>query len=253
MAQRRPIAAANWKMNLLRRDADDYCQHLASDLGDPDAEVLIFPPATLLPTVADGLAGTVAACGGQDLHPAASGAHTGDLSGVQLADVGCTWVLCGHSERRKDHNESDALVGRKALAANEHGLVPLICLGESDEERRAGRTFEVLRRQLHAALETTPAAFELAYEPVWAIGTGATATPEIAQEAHAFLRRQLAVEVGEARAQATRILYGGSVKPENAAELIAPEDIDGFLVGGASLDSAKFLAIIMACGASARV
>lgn len=253
MARRRPIAAANWKMNLLRRDAEDYCRHLASDLGDAAAEVLIFPPATLLQKVAEGLSGTGAAVGGQDLHPAADGAHTGDLSGIQLADAGCTWALCGHSERRKDHGESDALVGRKASAANVHGLVPLICLGESDEERRAGRTFEVLERQLSAALKTAPAAFELAYEPVWAIGTGATATPEIAQEAHAFLRQQLATEVGEARARATRILYGGSVKPENAAELIAPEDIDGFLVGGASLDSTKFLAIIMACGASARV
>lgn len=249
---RRPIAAANWKMNLLRQDAETYCQQLASGLQDSAVEVLIFPPATLLTLVADGLRGSGAACGGQDLHPATQGAHTGDLSGLQLADAGCTWVLCGHSERRKDHGEGNELVGQKARAANEHGLMPLICLGESAEERRAGRTFDVLRRQLRGALDPRPAAFELAYEPVWAIGTGATATPEIAQEAHAFLRQELAEVVGAERAQSTRILYGGSVKPNNAAELIAPQDIDGFLVGGASLDSEKFLAIINACGASVK-
>ena len=249
---RRPIAAANWKMNLLRGDAETFCQTFQHQLGsDPGCEVLIFPPATLLHAVSQGLAGTPAASGGQDLHPAASGAHTGDLSGIQLADAGATWVLCGHSERRSDHRESDALVGAKAKAATDHGLVPLICLGESADERKGGRTFEVLARQLAAALEPQPASFELAYEPVWAIGTGETATPEIAQEAHAFLRQKLADHVGRDRAQATRILYGGSVKPGNAASLIAPDDVDGFLVGGASLDAEQFLAIIRACGATA--
>ena len=253
MSQRRPIAAANWKMNLLRADAEAYCEHLRSVLpeGGAAAEVLFFPPATLLTTVSAGLTGTSCALGGQDLHPAAKGAHTGDLSGPQLADAGCTWVLCGHSERRKDHGESDTLVVQKALAAVEHGLVPMVCLGESAEERRAGQTFDVLSRQLGAVADAGLRAFELAYEPVWAIGTGETATPEIAQEAHLFLRQQLAERFDSARAERTRILYGGSVKPGNAASLIVQEDIDGFLVGGASLDSGQFLDIISACGNAA--
>ncbi len=251
-AQRKPIAAGNWKMNLLRRDAADFCRALSGALeAEPAAEVLLFPPYTLLTTVARGIEGLPVACGGQDLHPEAKGAHTGDVSGPQLVDAGCTWVLCGHSERRSDHNESDELVGAKAAAAAEHGLTPMICLGESRDERRAGRTFEVLRRQLRTALRSRPARFELAYEPVWAIGTGDTATPEIAQEAHAFLRRELGSVAGEERAARTRILYGGSANPANAAGLIVQTDIDGFLVGGASLDAEKFLAIINACGASA--
>ncbi len=246
---RRPIAAANWKMNLLRRQAADYCRGLRSGLAgaQPAAEILFFPPFTLLQTVGRGLEGLPADHGGQDLHPETGGAHTGDVSGPQLADAGCTWVLVGHSERRQDHGESDALVAKKVEAAGAHGLVPLICLGETGDERRAGRTFEVLKRQLHAALAGKPARFELAYEPVWAIGTGETATPEVAQEAHASLRRELGDLLGAERAAVTRILYGGSANPGNAAGLIAQSDIDGFLVGGASLDSEKFLAIIDAC------
>ena len=251
-AQRRPIAAGNWKMNLLRRDAEDFCRALRDSMKDGTAaEVVLFPGPTLLGTVARELRGSAVGVGGQDLHPAASGAHTGDVSGLQLADAGCGWVLCGHSERRQDHGEDDALVGKKARAATDHGLLPMICLGESRDERRAGETFEVLRRQLTAALGERPATFELAYEPVWAIGTGDVATPEIAQEAHAVLRRELAGLAGSERAAATRILYGGSANPGNVADLIAKEDIDGFLVGGASLDSEKFLAIIEACAQAA--
>ncbi len=251
--ERRPIAAGNWKMNLLRRDAEALCRDLRAGLSDETAaEVVLFPPATLLTTVARELKGTAAiGCGGQDLHPAIGGAHTGDISGPQLADAGCGWVLCGHSERRQDHNEDDALVARKARAATDHGLLPLICLGESQAERAAGSTFEVLRRQLSAALAERPPAFELAYEPIWAIGTGEVATPEIAQEAHAFLRRTLASLVGPERASRTRILYGGSANPGNVAQLIAEHDIDGFLVGGASLDSGKFLDIIDVCARAA--
>jgi triosephosphate isomerase len=244
---RRPIVAANWKMHFLRRDAESYCRSLRSGLGEAPADVLVFPSFPLLVTVAQALAGSPVAWGGQDLHPAAQGAHTGDVSGAQLADVGCAWALVGHSERRRDHGESDELVGAKARAAREHGLVPLICVGETLDERHAGKTSEVLSRQLHAALAGSPSDFELAYEPVWAIGSGETATPEIAQEAHAHLRRELARHLGKERSAAVRILYGGSVKPDNAAELIAGEDVDGFLVGGASLDSGKFLAIIGAC------
>jgi triosephosphate isomerase (TIM) len=250
--RRRPVAAGNWKMNLLRRDAEGFCRALRGSLRqDAACEVVLFPSATLLATVAAELKGSGIAVGGQDLHPAASGAHTGDVSGLQLADAGCGWVLCGHSERRHDHGEDDALVAKKARAATDHGLLPVICLGESRDQRRAGETFEVLRRQLAGALAERPASFELAYEPVWAIGTGEVATPAIAQEAHAFLRRELASLAGEERAAATRILYGGSANPGNVAELIAQDDIDGFLVGGASLDSEKFRAIIDVCAAAA--
>jgi len=242
---RRPIAAANWKMNLLRRDAEFYCATLRERLAaQQEAEVVIFPSFPLVPFVAQGLAGSVIACGGQDLHPEASGAHTGDVSGPQLRDAGCSWVLCGHSERRRDHGESYELVGRKAQAARQHGLMPLICIGETRDQRRAGRTFEVLRWKLAAAVGDAPSDFEIAYEPV---GTSDRATPEIAQEAHAFLRRELARLVGDERAAAIRILYGGSVNPDNAVDLIAKEDIDGFVVGSASCDCEKFLAVIAAC------
>ncbi len=249
---RRPVAAGNWKMNLLRRDAEVLCQGLTGGLpakleGAGAADVVLFPTATLLTTVARQIQGSAISLGGQDMHPDASGAHTGDVSGPQLADAGCGWVLCGHSERRQDHGEDDALIGRKARAATDHGLLPLICLGESGNERRAEQTLAVLRRQLTAALASKPASFEIAYEPIWAIGTGEVATPEIAQQAHAFLRQTLAELVGEERAATTRILYGGSANPSNVADLIAQRDIDGFLVGGASLDSGKFLDIIDVC------
>ncbi|RMH20289.1 MAG: triose-phosphate isomerase [Acidobacteria bacterium] len=247
---RRPIVAANWKMHKVRAEAREFCRTVVGELGAPPAEVVVFPSFPLLDVVADGLAGMPVAIGGQDLHPEPSGPHTGDVAGMQLADAGCTWVLCGHSERRSEHGESDELVGRKALAAVASELTPLICLGEQLEERRAGRTFEVLGRQLEAALAGGPQRFELAYEPVWAIGTGETATPEVAQEAHAFLRAELGRRVGDEGAASTRILYGGSVKPGNAAALIAQRDVDGFLVGGAALDARSFLAIIGACGAS---
>ncbi len=242
---RKSVVAANWKMNLLRADAERFCAQLVAELaGEPAAEVVIFPSFPLLPIVAQGLAGSAAACGGQDLHPQAKGAHTGDVSGPQLADAGCSWVLCGHSERRRDHGETDELVAGKARAAREHALLPLVCLGETAEERRAGRTFEVLGRQLGVLLADPPSDFELAYEPVWAIGTGETATPQIAQEAHAHLRRLLADGLGSERAAGVRILYGGSANPGNAAGLIVQEDIDGFLVGGASLDCGKFWEIV---------
>ncbi len=245
---RRPVAAGNWKMNLLRRDAEALCQGLCAGLDTELAtDIVLFPTATLLATVARQIQGSPIALGGQDLHPDASGAHTGDVSGPQLADAGCGWVLCGHSERRQDHGESDVLIGSKARAATDHGLLPLICVGESRDERRAEQTFAVLRRQLTAALAEKPASFEIAYEPIWAIGTGEVATPELAQRAHAFLRQTLTELVGEERAATTRVLYGGSANPSNVADLIVQRDIDGFLVGGASLDSGKFLDIIGAC------
>ena len=244
---RRPLVGGNWKMNLLSAEARDYVARFGQ-LSVRYAEVVLFPSAPLLPILARGLAGSPVALGGQDLHPAASGAHTGDISGPQLVDAGCRWVLCGHSERRQDHGETDAVVASKIVAAVEHGLLPLVCLGESAGERKEGQTFAVLARQLRAALASGVERFDLAYEPVWAIGTGETATPEIAQEAHAFLRRTLKELRGEAFGESCRIVYGGSANPANAAELIAQPDLDGFLVGGASLDPDKFLTIIRACG-----
>ncbi len=247
---RRPIVAANWKMNKLRGEVREFCRAFVGELGAPAAEILVFPSSPLLDTVVDGLAGTPVAIGGQDLHPASAGAHTGDVAGRQLADAGCTWVLCGHSERRADHHEDDVTVALKVAAALAADLTPLVCLGETAAERKSGKTFEVLARQLGAVLDNPiPSRFELAYEPVWAIGTGETATPEIAQEAHAFLRAELGKRTNSARTSRTRILYGGSAKPSNAASLIAQKDIDGFLVGGASLDASDFSAIIRSCGA----
>ncbi|HBL31083.1 MAG TPA: triose-phosphate isomerase [Acidobacteria bacterium] len=230
-------------MNLLQAEAAVWCRALRSDLPTSKAAVgvAVFPSFPLLPVVARELTGSSIAVGGQDLHPAEKGAHTGDVSGAQLADAGCTWVLCGHSERRRDHGESDELVGRKAAAALRHGLTPLICLGETRDERQAGRTFEVLERQLRAALaplDSRPVGFALAYEPVWAIGTGKTATPEQAQAVHRFIRQRVS------RGDATpTILYGGSVKPDNAAGLFAQPDVDGGLIGGASLVADQFLSI----------
>ena len=244
------IVAANWKMHHLRADAEAYCRALRSGLGAGGPRIVVFPSFPLIPTVARELDGSGVAVGGQDLHPEDKGAHTGDVSGPQLADAGCTWVLCGHSERRRDHGESDELVARKTAAAGRHGLSAMICVGETRDERRAGRTFEVVERQLRAAMAVRPQGFAIAYEPVWAIGTGETATPETAQEAHRFLRGLLAgiLDGGEA----VSLLYGGSVTPDNAAGLIAQPDVDGFLVGGASLDPEKFLAIIRASGQTGR-
>jgi triosephosphate isomerase len=252
---RRPMMAANWKMNHLRADAVDCCRALKQGLSEHPvaARVAIFPSFPLIPVVAAELAGTEVAVGGQDLHPDDKGAHTGDVSGAQLADAGCSWVLCGHSERRHDHGESDALVARKVAAAVRNGLAPLICVGETREDRLAGRTFGVLERQLRSAMAAFAGGasgaepFAVAYEPVWAIGSGETATPETAQEAHAFLRLLLG-ELAEDAAAGLPILYGGSATPDNAAGLFAQPDVDGFLVGGASLDPQKFLAIIRHSG-----
>ena len=249
-ATRRPLVGGNWKMNLLSAEARDYVDRFGQAT-IRHTDVVLFPSAPLLSVVARGLVGSPVAVGGQDLHPAAKGAHTGDTSGPQLADAGCDWVLCGHSERRQDHGETDAVVAAKIGAAAEHGLRPLVCLGETAGERREGQTLAVLDRQLRAALAALGEGvedFDLAYEPVWAIGTGDTATPEIAQDAHAYLRRTLAEARGEASAATCRIVYGGSANPDNAADLIAQPDLDGFLVGGASLDPDKFLTIIRACG-----
>jgi triosephosphate isomerase (TIM) len=245
--RRRRLVAANWKMHFLRADALAWCRTLRRALQASPVRTLVFPSFPLLPAVIGELAESDMAVGAQDLHPAEKGAHTGDVSAAQIRDSGCTWVLCGHSERRRDHGEDDALVAAKAAAAVRHHLTPMICLGESRDERKAGATWKVLERQLGAILAAPPESFALAYEPVWAIGTGETATPETAAEAHAFLRRTLVERLGGESAEAVPILYGGSVTPDNAAQLIAQPNVDGFLVGGASLDPEKFLGIITVC------
>jgi triosephosphate isomerase len=246
VTERRAIFAANWKMNLRRADAESYVDRLRRDL--PVAltgDVVLFPPFTLLPVLAERLAGSTIAWGGQDLHPDDSGAHTGDVSALHLADWGASWVLCGHSERRAEHGETDAQAAAKVAQAQRCGLTPLLCVGETAGEREAGRTEQVLRTQLGAALPSAGGGpWALAYEPVWAIGTGRTATPDLAQEAHALLRGAVAERLGTAAAAGLRILYGGSVKPDNAADLFSRPDVDGFLVGGASLDPGSFLDII---------
>ena len=252
MSLRIPIAAGNWKMNLTSSEAESLALAMARGLAPSGAvEILLFPSHPLLSRLADVLEGTPIGVGGQDLHAAASGAHTGDVSAGQLLDAGCSWVLIGHSERRGDHQETDSVVTAKLAAAAEAGLLPVFCLGETLEERQNDRTLEVLDRQLTSIVAVAPSEMVLAYEPVWAIGTGETATPEQAQEVHEFLRRRADELWGTSRSSALRILYGGSVKPSNAPDLIRCRDIDGFLVGGASLDAEKFLAIIHACGQSA--
>jgi triosephosphate isomerase len=254
---RRTLIAGNWKMNGLSDDglrlAEALAQRLqqANDYGDPPppaCELLICPPFTLLWPVRDAVAGSGIALGGQDCHTAESGAHTGDVSAAMLADLGCTHVILGHSERRADHAEGDALVQAKTRAALEAGLTPIVCVGETEAQRDAGDTLKVIAGQVQGSIPAEALADEardlvVAYEPVWAIGTGRTATPEQVQEVHAALRGQLRELLGAGRADRTRLLYGGSVKPANAEELLALEDVDGALVGGASLKAEDFWAI----------
>ena len=237
-------------MHLVGAEARAFCRQLRGAELPAGVEAAIFPSYPLLPAVVAELSDTAIGVGGQDLHFEDAGAHTGDVSGAQLTDAGCRWVIVGHSERRRDHGEDDGIVARKLAAATRHGLTAILCLGETREERRAGATFAVLERQLAAALAAAPAGADgwvVAYEPVWAIGTGETATPEQAQEAHAFLRERTAALGSAELARGLRLLYGGSVKPDNAAELAVQPDVDGFLVGGASLDAGKFLAIMHGC------
>jgi triosephosphate isomerase len=246
---RTPFIAANWKMHKTIADARAFAEKLAPRARElAGVEVAIAPPFTALAALRDALAGTDIALAAQNAHFEAQGAFTGEVSVGMLADVGCRYVILGHSERRALFGESDALIARKLAAVQAAGLRPILCVGESLAEREANRTFEVVGAQLAGSLASADAAraaeLVVAYEPVWAIGTGKTATPAMAQEAHAFVRARLAERFGAAAAQAIRIQYGGSVKPENAVELMAQPDIDGALVGGASLDPESFSAII---------
>lgn len=253
---RRPLIAGNWKMHHGGPSAMDLASTVARGAERyPTVEVVVAPPFTALAAVAAELASgpgqpsvSVAA---QNLYPKAQGAFTGEISPSMLVDCGVRWVILGHSERRQIFKETDAFVAEKTIAALEHGLLPIVCVGETLEERDAGQTLAVITRQLDAvlpALQRADGLAAVAYEPVWAIGTGRNATPEQAEEAHAALRAQL--EAASAKlAQSTRILYGGSVKADNSTALLSCANVDGALVGGASLDADQFLGIVRAAGA----
>jgi triosephosphate isomerase len=214
----------------------------------PEAEIMVCPPATLLAQARWALNGSDILLGAQDCHPLSSGAHTGDISAEMLADAGASAVIIGHSERRKDHGETDALVNAKARAAFRAGLAAIICVGETQDQRDQGQTLDVVRRQLEGSVPEGARGNNtvIAYEPVWAIGSGVTPTPADIAEVHGFLRSELGRLLGKAQIGALRILYGGSVKPANACELLFVPDVDGALVGGASLTAADFYAILSA-------
>jgi triosephosphate isomerase len=236
-------------MNGSRADNASLLSGITAELGDVKAACAVCAPAPYLQQCQDLLAGGPVAWGAQDVSVHASGAYTGEVSAAMLADFACRYVIVGHSERRAYHGETSELVAQKALAALKAGLTPIVCVGETLAEREAGRTAAVVSSQLAAVLaaldDAQLAQVVLAYEPVWAIGTGRTATPEMAQEVHAQLRKQLGGRSAQA-AEVVAILYGGSMKPDNAAELMAQPDIDGGLVGGAALKAADFLAILRA-------
>jgi triosephosphate isomerase (TIM) len=247
---RRPIVAGNWKMHGSRAENARLIEELLA--GAPAAaaaDCVVCPPFVYLQEAGRLLRDSLFALGGQDVCADAQGAFTGEVSAAMLKDVGCEYVIVGHSERRLLYRESDQLVARKFAAAHARGLIPILCVGEQLADREAGRTNEIVARQLEVVLELCGAGTlergVVAYEPVWAIGTGRNATPEQAQDAHAFIRARIAVR--DARiAAATRILYGGSVKAGNAAELFNMPDVDGGLIGGASLKADEFLAILAA-------
>lgn len=244
------LAAGNWKMNGTAASLSEVAALLRAHPA-PACEMLLCPPATLVAAMAATAKGTALQVGGQDCHAKASGAHTGDISAPMLRDAGASHVILGHSERRADHAETDAQVLAKAEAAIAAGLIAVVCIGETETERDAGKTLDVVGTQLHGSVpaNATAANLVIAYEPVWAIGTGRTPTiPEIA-EVHAFLRARLTARIG-VEASGVRLLYGGSVKPSNAAEIFAVPHVDGALVGGASLKAADFGAIVAALSAA---
>ena len=242
MSKPRPLVAGNWKMNGLKRSADELAK-IAAGAGR-GADLLVCPPATLVAAFAEAAKGSAVAIGAQDCHAQPSGAFTGDVAAEMLADAGASAVIVGHSERRMLHKETDTTVHAKAEAAWRAGLTAIICVGEHRGERETGETLRVVGHQLDGSLpdKVTPANTVVAYEPVWAIGTGLTPTPADVAEVHGFIRRRLVERLGPA-GEAVRILYGGSVKPSNAKELMAVANVDGALVGGASLKAADFLGI----------
>ncbi|WP_419901577.1 triose-phosphate isomerase [Kiloniella sp.] len=243
----RKLIAGNWKMNGSVSFASELVGGLLSKIEQQDvsADFVVCPPAALLGSVLSLAKGTKLSVGGQDCHANVSGAHTGDTSAELLKDIGCGYVLTGHSERRTDHGETDSDVKAKSTAALKAGLTPIICIGETEGERVSGNTLKVIEQQVTNSLpdDADSSAIVLAYEPVWAIGTGKTATPDDVAEVHNFIRELLVSRFGREAANKINILYGGSVKPSNAAELLAVSNVDGALVGGASLKVEDFWAI----------
>ncbi len=249
---RKPLVAGNWKMYGTRAEAARLVDGLvASDVGSAAAEVVVCPPFVYLADVGRQLEGSAIGLGAQDVCAEEPGAQTGEIAATMLVDVGCRYVIVGHSERRALYSESDDLVARKFAAARRHGLVPVLCVGESLQEREGDATRKVILRQLDAVLSTSDigafARAVVAYEPVWAIGTGRTASPAQAQEVHALIRGRIG-EKDATIAASLRVLYGGSVKAVNAAELFAMPDVDGGLIGGASLKADEFASICAAAG-----
>ena len=251
---RRPLIAGNWKMNLNRVDAVALGRDLAAAEIGTDCDVLICPSHVYLDSVSSAISGSGISLGAQDAYFEASGAFTGETSTAMLNDIGCTFVILGHSERRHVIGETDELINKKVLAVLAAGLTPVVCVGELLEERESNRTQDVVKSQFDGSLagltEEQIRNTVIAYEPVWAIGTGKTASPEQAQEVHADLRKLLADRYNSETSEVVRILYGGSVKPANAADLMSQADIDGALVGGASLKADSFTAIINAASLS---
>jgi len=250
---RQPLVVGNWKMHGTRSSVSALLSDIKAGVGDlAGVEVAVCPPYVFLPAAEESLRGTSVAWGSQDLWVEDIGAFTGDVSGPMLREFGCRFAIVGHSERRALHEESDEEVARKFVAATRHGLIPILCVGETLDERESGVTENVVARQLDAVVDMAGiealSSAVLAYEPVWAIGTGRTATPGQAQDVHRFIRGRLA-DRSFGVAEEIRILYGGSVKPGNAEELFGQDDIDGGLIGGASLSASDFLAICRAATA----
>jgi triosephosphate isomerase len=246
---RQLFVAGNWKLFSNTVSARELASAVARGVGATSpVRVAVCPPFPYLGTVAEAIRGSAVALGAQNCYPEKEGAFTGEVSPAMLLDVGCRWVILGHSERRHVLGESDAFINRKIKAALATGLDVIFCVGETLQERESGQTDRVLQTQLAGGLEGLDAKalahLAIAYEPVWAIGTGRNATPDQAQEAHAFLRRQIATRFGEETARTLIIQYGGSAKPENVESLLAQPDVDGALVGGASLKAEQFLAIV---------
>jgi triosephosphate isomerase len=246
----KPLVAGNWKMHGLGASLAELAElsALLAARPVPQADAMICPPATLIDRARAVLAGSGVALGSQDCHPLPSGAHTGDISAEMLADAGATAIIVGHSERRADHGETDMLVRAKAEAAHRAGLAAIVCVGETERQRREGTTLEVIGNQIRGSVPHGARAADtvIAYEPVWAIGSGLTPTPADIAEVHGFIREELSKAIGKKESGRMRILYGGSVKPANAAELLLVPDVDGALVGGASLKARDFYAILSA-------
>ncbi len=249
---RRPLIAGNWKMNGLKADGLALAGVLAERMraqSGPVFDILVCPPFTLLANVGETIASSGITLGAQDCHAHEKGAHTADISTAMLSDLGCRFVIVGHSERRTDHGEKDSEVNAKAAAAQASGLTAIVCIGETEQERDDGKTFDVIKTQLSGSLPDGADASNtvIAYEPVWAIGTGRTPSNDEVQEVHALIRAELSQALGEDQAAAIRVLYGGSMKPENARDLIGLPDVDGGLIGGASLKAEDFWAIAESC------